>query len=140
MTLAAVYPRTLYPRTRDVSFLIFDVCRHYDVKSGRGPKIPRPLRSTSAPPYKIIFLRRWGDMRYCHPGRSQEWVFADVPYPHSWLMAQRWKFSLENGTRTVIDLASKPGLLPQFRTQLRAPTIKCVGGKTEGEGLDDFRT
>ena len=37
-------------------------------------------------------------------------------------------------------LASKPGLLPQFRTQLRAPTIKCVGGKTEGEGLDDFRT
>ena len=21
---------------------------------------------------------------------------------------------------------------PQFRTQLRAPTIKCVGGKTEG--------
>ena len=45
-----------------------------------------------------------GDMRYCHPGRSQEWVFADVPYRHSWLMAQRWKFSLENGTRTVIDL------------------------------------
>ena len=36
--------------------------------------------------------------------------------------------------------ASKPGLLPQFLTQLRAPTIKCVGGKTEGEGLDDFRT
>ena len=32
-------------------------------------------------------------------------------------------------------LASKPGLLPQFRTQLRAPTIiKRVGGKTEGEG------
>ena len=31
-------------------------------------------------------------------------------------------------------VASKPGLLPQFRTQLRAPTIKCVGGKTEGEG------
>ena len=30
-----------------------------------------------------------------------------------------------------ILLASKPGLLPQFRTQLRAPTVKCVGGKTE---------
>ena len=41
----------------------------------------------------------------------------------------------------VLDyVASKPGLLPQFCTQLRAPTIKCVGGKTDGEGLDDFRT
>ena len=42
--------------------------------------------------------------------------------------------------RVKVILASKPGLLPQFRTQLCAPTIKCVGGKTEGEGLDDFRT
>ena len=38
---------------------------------------------------------------------------------------------------TLVTLASKPGLLPQFRTQLRAPTIKCEGGKT---GLDYFLT
>ena len=43
-------------------------------------------------------------------------------------------------TDKKLNLASKPGLLPQFRTQLRVPTIKRVGGKTEGEGLDDFRT
>ena len=41
----------------------------------------------------------------------------------------------EETTTTVnsscLMLASKPGLLPQFRTQLRAPTIKCVGEKNK---------
>ena len=39
---------------------------------------------------------------------------------------------------TLSHVASKPGLLPQFRTQLRAPTIKCVGGKTDSPSPSVF--